>query len=200
MRFHKFISTILHPIVMPTIGTICYLILTPNTLQQEQELTILTIIFIATYVIPLLLLIFLKSIGYIDSFQVFSIKERKIPLVFMIIMFYLLGQLFEKITIFNDLSFLFYGIAIAIILTYILFTFRIKSSLHLLSIGGATGYFLIFGQIHGIDTLPLTVIFLLFSGLLGTSRLHLKAHSPKEIYIGFFLGFFSQIISVLYYL
>ncbi len=185
---------------MPTIGVICYLILTPATLQREQELTILTIIFIATYVIPLLLLLFLKSIGYIDSFEVYSIKERKIPLVFMIILFYLLGQLFEKITIFNDLSFLFYGIAIAIILTYILFSLRIKSSLHLLSIGGATSYFLIFGQIHGINTLPLSIMFLVLSGILGTSRLHLKAHSPREIYIGFFLGFLSQFVSVLYYL
>ncbi|RBW55263.1 MULTISPECIES: hypothetical protein [unclassified Tenacibaculum] len=194
MRWHKFISTILHPIVMPTIGILLYFIFSPINLSSQQQLTILSIVFISTYIVPLLLLVFLKAIGYIKSYQVFSIKERKVPLFFMIALLFFLAELFQKLNIVKDLSYLFYGIVLGLTITYFLFFTRLKSSLHLLSMGGAVGYFLIFQEIHGINILPIIIIFIILSGLLATSRLYLKAHTPKEVYTGFFLGFTSQFI------
>ncbi|WP_299135450.1 hypothetical protein [uncultured Tenacibaculum sp.] len=194
MRWHKFISTILHPIVMPTIGILLYFIFSPINLSSQQQLTILSIVFISTYIVPLLLLVFLKVIGYIKSYQVFSIKERKVPLFFMIALLFFLAELFQKLNIVKDLSYLFYGIVLGLTITYFLFFTRLKSSLHLLSMGGAVGYFLIFQEIHGINILPIIIIFIILSGLLATSRLYLKAHTPKEVYTGFFLGFTSQFI------
>ncbi|CAM1356079.1 hypothetical protein [Tenacibaculum halocynthiae] len=194
MRWHKFISTILHPIVMPTIGILLYFIFSPINLSSQQQLTILSIVFISTYIVPLLLLVFLKAIGYIKSYQVFSIKERKVPLFFMIALLFFLAELFQKLNIVKDLSYLFYGIVLGLTITYFLFFTRLKSSLHLLSMGGAVGYFLIFQVIHGINILPIIIIFIILSGLLATSRLYLKAHTPKEVYTGFFLGFTSQFI------
>lgn len=194
MRWHKFISGILHPIVMPTIGILLYLIFSPANLNQQQQLTVLGIVFVATYIIPLLLLVFLKSVGYINSYQVFSIKERKVPLFFMIALLFSLAQLFKKLNAVEDLSYLFYGIVLGLVITYLLFFLKIKSSLHLLSIGGATSYFLIFQMIHQVNLIPIVIIFILLSGLLASSRLYLKAHTVKEVYIGFFLGFTCQFI------
>lgn len=194
MRWHKFISSILHPIVMPTIGILLYFIFSPTQLTQKQQLTVLSIVFIATYIIPLLLLVFLKAVGYINSFQVFSIKERKVPLFFMITLLFFLAELFRKLSIVRDLSYLFYGIVLGLIITYMLFFTNLKSSLHLLSMGGAVGYFLIFQEIHDINTLPIVITFIILSGILATSRLYLKAHTPKEVYTGFFLGFCTQFI------
>jgi len=34
----------------------------------------------------------------------------------------------------------------------------------------------------------------LLSGLIASARLHLKAHTEKEVYIGFFIGFISPIV------
>lgn len=194
MRWHKFISTILHPIVIPTIGILLYFIFTPINLNKQQQLTILGIVFVSTYIVPLLLLVFLKAIGYIKSYQVFSIKERKVPLFFMIALLFFLAELFQKLNIVKDLSYLFYGIVLGLTITYFLFFTRLKSSLHLLSLGGTVGYFVIFQEIHSINILPVIIVFIILSGLLATSRLYLKAHTPKEVYTGFFLGFISQFI------
>ncbi|WP_435261557.1 hypothetical protein [Tenacibaculum sp. nBUS_03] len=194
MRWHKFISTILHPIVMPTIGILLYFIFTPINLNKQQQFTILGIVFVSTYIVPLLLLVFLKAIGYIKSYQVFSIKERKVPLFFMIALLFFLAELFQKLNIIKDLSYLFYGIVLGLTFTYFLFFTKLKSSLHLLSMGGAVGYFLIFQEIHNINILPVIIVFIILSGLLATSRLYLKAHTPKEVYTGFFLGFTSQFV------
>ncbi|SED19555.1 hypothetical protein SAMN04489761_4581 [Tenacibaculum sp. MAR_2009_124] len=198
MKLHKFISALLHPIVMPTIGIFVYFFLSPIQLNRNQQLTVLAIVFIATYVIPLLLLIFLKAVGYINSYQVFSIKERKVPLFFMITLLFFLAELFRKLTIVKDLSYLFYGIVLGLIITYFLFFTKLKSSLHLLSMGGALGYFIIFQQIHQVNIMPVIITFVILSGILGTSRLFLKAHTPKEVYTGFFIGFLSQF--AVYYL
>lgn len=195
MRWSKFISTILHPIVMPTIGIILYFILTPINLSRNQQYTILGVVFVSTYLIPILLLTFLKSVGYIKSYQVHGINERKVPIFFMMTLLFILGKFFLEITYIKELSYLFFGVVFGLGIVYILFILKIKASLHLLSIGAATGYFLLFQQIHHIYILPLIITFILLSGLVASSRLHLKAHSSKEVYIGFFIGLLSPFLA-----
>ncbi|CAM1342653.1 hypothetical protein [Tenacibaculum aestuarii] len=195
MRWHKFISTILHPIVMPTIGILLYFIFSPITLNKQQQFTVVSVVFVATYLIPLLLLVFLKSIGYIKSFRVHSISERKLPVFLMMTLFMFLGKLFANMSIVKDLSYLFYGTVFGLGFIYILFPFKIKGSLHLLSMGIAVGYFLLFKQLQAVYILPIVITLILFSGLLANSRLQLKAHTVKEVYIGFFIGLFSPFIA-----
>ncbi len=98
MKFHKFISTILHPIVVPTIGVMLYFLIIPNTFESNQKLAILSLIFVVTYLIPLLILVLLKKLGFINSYQTETIKERKLPIALMIIVFYLLGNTLERTT------------------------------------------------------------------------------------------------------
>jgi len=191
MRWHKFISTILHPIVMPTIGVFLYFIFSPIVLNQKQQFTVVSVVFIATYLIPLLLLVFLKSIRYIKSFRVHSINERKFPVFLMMTLFMLLGKLLASMSIFKDLSYLFYGSVFGLGFIYMLFPFKIKASLHLLSMGIAIGYFLLFQQLQAVYILHVIITLMLLSGLLASSRLQLKAHTAKEVYLGFFIGLIS---------
>ena len=195
MRWHKFISTILHPIVIPTIGILIYFILTPVNLNQQLQYTMLAVVFIATYAIPVLLLVLLKAIGLIKTYHVQSIKERKIPLFFMMTLLFFLGKFFYEITIIKDLSYLFFGVVFGLGLVYTLFIAKIKTSLHLLSTGAATGYFLLFQQMHNINVIPLIIFFIILSGLIANARLQLKAHAYKEIYLGFFIGLVSPFLA-----
>lgn len=173
---------------MPTIGIIVYFLLSPFALAKQQQYVVLSIVFVATYLIPLLLLVFLKSIGYINSFSVFSIKERKFPIFFMMLLFLFLGKFFASMGILKDISYLFYGTVIGLSCIYILFALKIKASLHLLSMGVAIGFFLLFQQIQAVHVLPLVVIFFMLSGLLASSRLYLKAHTLQEVILGFMIG------------
>lgn len=195
MRFHKLISTLLHPIVIPTIATILYFIITPSTIPKKQQYVLLSVIFMATYIIPLILLVFLKAIGYIESFRVHTIKERKIPLFFMIGLFFILGKVFFTIPFVRDFSTLFFGTCIGMIIIYLLFFIQIKASLHLLSMGSMIGAFLLIQWMYTITTLPIISILFLLSGILASSRLYVKAHTPKEIYLGFFIGIAGQFIA-----
>ena len=198
MRFHKVISTILHPIVIPTLGTLLYFMFVSESLLQNQRLMVLALIFVVTYFIPLIVLILLKTLGFIRDFQVSSIKERKFPVIFMIFLFYLLGNILAKTPALRDLGFLFYGTSLSLLLIYFLFAFQIKSSLHLVSMGNGLGFFLILSNVYSLSLTPLIIILILLSGLLASSRLYLKAHTAKELVFGFFIGIVSQLAIFLF--
>ena len=199
MRWHKSISIILHPVVMPTIGILLYFMFTDLRLAKEQKLALLAIVFVATYAIPILLLIILKALGSIKNYHVTTITERKIPVIFMIVLFYFIGKTLNHTHITREISYLFYGTSLSLSLAYVLFAAQIKTSLHLLSIGSAIGFFLVLQLIQNLSILPLIMVFILLSGLLASARLYLKAHSPTEVYLGFFLGIICQFIAVSFF-
>ena len=198
MRFHKVISTILHPLVIPTLGALLYFVFVSQIPKGNRQFIILAMIFVATYFIPLLALILLKFLGLIEDFQVRTIRERKIPVLFMMVLFYFLGYILANIPMLKDLGFLFYGTSISLFCIYVFFAFKIKSSLHLVSMGNAIGFFLVLSNIYYISLLPLLMILIVLSGLLASSRLYLKAHTPKELLLGFFIGVLSQLVVFLF--
>lgn len=194
MRFHKFISTLLHPIVIPTIGVLLYFIFIPHGLHRRQQMIMLGLVFSFTYVLPVVILLILKGLQLIDNFKLHSIRERKIPLFLMIVVFFFLGKLLFQISTIRDLAILFYGTSFSLVVLYFLFAVKLKTSIHLLSMGSALGFFLVLTNSYGFSFVPIIMIIILLSGLLGSSRLHLNAHTPKEVYTGFFLGVFSQFL------
>jgi hypothetical protein len=199
VKFQKIISVILHPIVLPTIGTILYFLFVPNRIEQNQRLIILGLIFVSTYLIPLLILILLKTFKAIKSFQVHTIKERKLPVFIITILFYILGSTLSSVSILSDLGMLFYASSYALVIVYILFSFDLKTSLHTLSIGISLSFFLVMGISYSISLLPIIMILIFLSGVLASSRLHLKAHTVTEVYLGFTLGVISPFL-VFYFL
>ncbi|QVY64135.1 hypothetical protein JOP69_10140 [Polaribacter sp. Q13] len=199
MKFHKFISVILHPIVIPTIGILLYFILIQSNFNSNQKFAVLGLIFVTTYFIPLLILILFKRFKLIKSFKADSIQERKIPIAMMIVLFYLLGNTLYGVTNLRDLGILFYATTLGLVFIYILFAFKIKTSIHLMSLGITTGFFFILNLIYNQNLIIVIACSLLLSGILASARLHLKAHTQQEVYLGFLLGFLSPII-VFYFL
>lgn len=194
-KFYKIISVIFHPIVVPTIGVLLYFILIPSSYPSNLKLTLLSLIFIMTYLVPLLILILFKKLKLIESFNAHTIKERKLPVAMMIVLFYLLGNTIANIGAMRDISLLFYATSGALMLLYVFFVFKIKTSIHLLSLGISTAFFLII-DINNSSNFPLVIILnILIAGIVANARLYLKAHKPSEVYIGFFMGFISTFIT-----
>jgi hypothetical protein len=113
----------------------------------------------------------------------------------MLLIFYLLGKNLINIPDFKELGMLFFGTNFSLALVYLLFSAQIKSSLHIMSLSSTLGFFLIYGNLYSISTLPITIVIIILTGVLASSRLHLKAHNQKEIYLGFFIGLIGQYIA-----
>lgn len=195
MKIPQFISVILHPIVIPTIGVMLYFLVTPIIFESNQKLGVLSLVFIVTYLIPLLILVLFKKLKLINSYKTETIRDRKLPIAIMLVVFYLLGNTLHYIQNFNDVALLFYATSLGLVIVYILFHFQIKASIHLLSFGIFTGFFMVLSIIHNQSYLMIIMLTLLLSGIVAAARLHLNAHTPKEIYIGFFVGLIAPIVT-----
>lgn len=194
MKFPKFISVILHPIVIPTVVVMLYFLVTPINFDRTQKLGILSLVFIITYLIPLLILVLFKKLKLIASYKTESIRERKLPVAIMLVVFYLLGNTLHYISNFNDIALLFFSTSLGLTILYFLFHFQIKVSIHLLSFGIFTGFFMVLSIIHNQSFLIIIMVNLLLSGVVASARLHLNAHTPKEIYGDFFIGLIAPMI------
>jgi len=192
MLFHKAISYIFHPIVFSIIAALLYFIILPSHITKQSEHGILIIVFLSTYIIPLLLVAFLKRFKMIESFHLESIGERKFPVLFMIVLFILVGKILLTAQAVNLLAYSFFACALALLFVYALFFMNIKTSLHALSVAGLIGFLCVISYNYKLNLLiPIIGLFLLF-GIVATARLKLKAHKTSEIYIGFIVGFLSQ--------
>ena len=195
MFIYKLISYVFHPLLFSFLGSFLYLYLSPKHILKEQEYIILLIVFVSTYIIPILLLALLKRVNMISDYHLRNIEERKFPVLFFIMLSFLLGRAMVSTQIADLLAFSFFGVAFALSFTYLLFNIKIKTSLHTLGIGGIIGFVMVMSYEYRLNFNSLLAGLFILAGLIGVSRLALNAHRPKEIYIGFVLGLISQVIS-----
>lgn len=200
MKFFKFISYVLHPVLVPIISTLLYFILIPNHIPEEFSRRVLIIVFITTYIVPVLLITFLKKVTLIESYHLSSINERKFPIIFFAILSFLVGKLLLKSNIIDLLAFSFFGFTLALIIVYVLFFVNIKASLHLLGISGLIGFIGIISYQYHLNLLLLFIFLFIISGIIASSRLKLKAHTANELFIGFIIGLSTQIIVYISYI
>lgn len=196
---YNIISYLLHPILFSTIASFLYFMIVPSVPKEGQRI-ILTIVFGTTYIIPVLLSYFLKQFKLIENYRLKTIQERKFPVVFMILLFFLLSKLLLDTKIVDLLAFSFVGCAFSLIIVYILFPFKIKTSLHTLSIAGVIGFLCVLSYHYKINLLLFIIGFFFIFGIVALARLKLQAHKEHEIYLGFLVGFISQLAIYFVYL
>lgn len=199
MRFHNFISYLLHPILFPLFGTLFYINVIPKYISSKQELFVLAIVTVGTILIPVFLLFFLKHSKMIDSFHLRTIEERKYPLLLFSFIGFLIGRLLLKLNAVDDLALFMISGSIAMLLIYVFLWYKIKVSIHMLGIGGFIGFIIRLSYVyHQNFLIPIAISFLVF-GLLAKARLSLKAHDEKEVLIGFSIALLVQLILPYFY-
>ncbi|MAD97855.1 MAG: hypothetical protein CMB99_11065 [Flavobacteriaceae bacterium] len=194
MRLLNFISVVLHPIVLPTVVVLCFFFSVPIIYPKSQRLTILALVFITTYLIPILFVFLFRRLGVLTSYDKISLNERKLPVLTMLFVFYLMGKAFYTVPNLRDLGTLFYSSASALCFIYIVSFLNVKASLHLVAMGIATGFFLHLNSYYSKSFLGLIIVFILLSGFLASSLLYLRSQHPKEIYVGFFIGLLAPLL------
>jgi hypothetical protein len=192
--FHRFISSFLHPIIFPLLGSVIYLLTIPRFINDRYKLTLLLIVFIGSYVLPILLLYLFKKLQMIQSFHLKTIAERKFPLLFFSFLAILIGKMLFKIIIVNDLAIYFVSGGVALLLTYVFLWFRVKVSIHTLGIGGLIGFFIQLSIVYHQNFLILIAVLFLLFGLIANARLRLKAHTFREILLGVSFGIAMQLL------
>ncbi len=196
-QFLPFFSYLFHPLFIPIQGAFCFFLFNQNYYSEWQLALILLQILIVTVLIPLLIFIFLKQTGKVDSIMVSDVKQRKIPLIIQLFLIIFLIESSITQDRFPELYYFYLGGFCSTLLTLIAVYFNTKASIHLVGIVSLT-LFVIGLSYHNQINLISTIAFLIAAiGFVAASRLIMKAHTLPEIGIGFLIGSCPQL--ALYY-
>jgi len=160
----------------------------------SQEIYIILIqVFILTFLIPISLFFLLLSFRKVDSIVIANINQRKIPLITNIIILFVLVNKSITLAKYPELYMFFIAAIISNVLCFLAIYIKVKASLHVLGISSLT--FFAIGLSISTQKPIFYIISILFLtiGFVATSRLIIKAHSLKELLIGFIFGILPYI-------
>ena len=193
-----FFSYLLHPIFIPLLGTVFYVLLDGRYFTLLQYIVLFLQIIIITILLPIAFFYLLKTLGKIETVMLSEISQRKIPLLLQLMLFGILIQKSITVERFPSLYFFFLGGLLTTIFTFLLLYVKVKASIHMIGISSLT-IFIIGLSIHNqINTIYLVAFFMIMNGVVASSRLVMEAHSKKELLIGFLCGVIPQ-IALLYF-
>ena len=210
--FFQGVSIILHPLLMPLLGFAIFF----ETQTIPRSLILLDALYyfpakakegiymvmaILTILAPGLSLLIMYWNKMISDLELSKRKERFYPFV-LIIFYYGLAFGFLKMKVDPSfqhpamMSFIF-GIILVFAVSFLL-NFYVKLSMHAAGIFGVAGAVTAYFQTQAAFEIECLIYLLICGGLVGTSRMFLKAHSLKETMFGIAVGFFVMFLSVKY--
>jgi hypothetical protein len=203
MNFRKilpFFSYLFHPIFIPVYAALFYFFVNDSYFTNPEKYFALFQIVIITILLPILFFFVLRIAGQVDSIMISEISQRKIPLVIQCFLTILLVRKSITLDHFPEFHFFFLGGLLSTVVSLVLLFFKTKASLHMIAISAFTVFVIglsIHNQTRNINVIAFLV---LMNGFVASSRLEMKAHTPKELVIGFLLGIIPQLLLLRFWL
>lgn len=207
-----FFSVLFHPLLMITYMILILVMVDPymfGFLNVESKRLEVLRAFFSTFFIPAIAVLMMKGLGFISSLDMKTREERIGPYIatgiFYLAYFYAMYRNPDMPSIYK--AFLL-GSVIGLFLAFFLNLFT-KISAHGVGMGGLLGMVVItifrtkqpsfiiqLGSPLEISLNTLLIVTIIFCGVVGTSRLLLNAHEPKDLYGGFLVGMTTQFIAL----
>jgi len=195
-----FFSYLFHPIFISVYAAFIYFFLNGTYFSNLEKYFAIFQIIIITILLPILFYFGLRTAGKADSVMISEVSQRKIPLVIQCFLTVLLLRKSITLERFPEFHFFFLGGLISTILALVFVFFKTKASLHMLAISALT-LFVIGLSIHNqMQNIYMIAFFVLMNGVVASSRLEMKAHTNKELVIGFLLGILPQLLLLRFWL
>tara|TARA_B110000483_G_C17758846_1_gene375316 strand:- start:44 stop:550 length:507 start_codon:yes stop_codon:yes gene_type:complete len=145
---------------------------------------------------PLISLAIMKGLGMLNNFTMKNVKERFIPMIAIATYYLWTFMMFKpdsKTAFATDpvLSNMILGCVVSIFLAFFFNSFY-KISLHAIAAGGMLSVIMNIMPIASYDMKFMLLGGIVLVGLITSARLYLKEHTNKEVYMGFFAGYFAQ--------
>ena len=193
-------SYLFHPIFIPLYAVAFLVFIHPSYFSgfsMAAKKQTLLIVFINAVAFPILAVVLLKAVGFIQSIFLKTQKDRIIPYMACGIFFFWAYLVFKNQTNYPlILSSFLLGVFLASSAA-LLANIYFKISMHATGVGGLLGIFLLIMKSNTmLMTWPLCIA-IAITGLVCTARLLISDHSTKEIYIGLIAGLLIQFVAAI---
>lgn len=185
------LSAFFHPLFLNFYGFLMLFLTVPylQRIYSGQGLLIITAIyFLNNVLMPLLAVNLMKSRGILHSYEMESRAERRLPLLFISLLYLASFYLFRQLNLNAILINYLLGSAATVIFTSLVNSFY-KLSIHGIALGGLLGVIFSLCAYSGFDSRWLFISLCLLSGLVASARLFAQAHQPAQIYWAMLAGF-----------
>ncbi len=176
-----------HPMIMPTLAVLILFSIPSyvsfSTPPMARRL-IIGLVFLNTCIAPFLVILLMKKTGLIKDFYLQDRNDRVYPIMVSVFFYLFTYYLFRQANLPSLLNYFVMGATLLVLLGFVI-TFYWKISLHMMAMGGFTGYLIAVSVILGYELHLLIVGSILVSGLAGSARIRLNAHNPSQVYVGF---------------
>lgn len=193
--FAKIISYLFHPLLLPTLGLFLIFNLDKTGLwtpSAAMQLYVYALIFLSTFLFPLLSALVLLKMNYISSLEMKTKEERKLPYLITAVSYFSAYYFLMNAPVPILIKALMLG-ATLIVTSVLIINLLWKISAHMAGIGGLCGMILALSYRLQINLHYLLILLFLIAGIVAFSRLKLNVHDSFQVYLGFLLGVFVQL-------
>lgn len=210
----NFFSILFHPLLILTYMTLVLLWTNPFSFGYRhvgEADTLLIIVVMTTITLPAIAVLMMKMLGWIDTFRMETRHERIGPYIVAGILYLTLYLHVSKADFPTSIRVATLGVLIGLWACFLINNFM-KVSAHAAGMGGLVVLVALTKLKFGYDeaqigfpgglNLILSIDYLLYgviilAGIVCTSRLLLKAHESKEVYLGLMMGILGMVSSYL---
>ena len=175
--------------------------------DDRKVFPLILMIFFSTFLIPAAGILLLKPLGFIQTYQMETQKERHGPYIISAIFYlWVLKNVMTKGILPPLYTAFLLGATLGLLLAFFANIF-FKISAHAIGMGGLVMAILFTAWRWGSAAVPVGVfsvslnlvlwVAVAVAGLVGTARLVLKAHEPAQVYAGYFVGAAAMCAAVL---
>ncbi len=196
----KIISYVFQPLVMPLITVLLAFNIDPylaSYFPAEAKNAVYSVIGLNTFIVPTLLILYLKRLKIISSIDVEIRRERFIPFLVTLVLYITTYVLIRRSPL-PDMLYSMVAAAIMAMILAFLITLAWKISIHMTGIGGVVGAMCALFELHMFFPVGILSGLILLGGLIGTARMVLKVHTIEQVICGSILGFSVQFVAIKY--
>jgi len=208
-----FVSVVFHPLLMLTYMLIILLLVNPYlfgaSIIASKDVFVL-VVFLSTFLIPAFSVFMMKALGLVSSMELKDKQERIGPYILTGVFYlWVFRNLLDNPDIPQAFKIFALGATIGLFLSFFVNLFS-KVSMHGAGIGGLLGMVVITTLKFSYESFvfeigdsafqmsmhTLLIFVILICGAVGTARLFLGAHDPRDLYGGFAIGFGTQFLAL----
>lgn len=196
----KIFSVIFHPLLLPSFGIII-LYNSGSVLEYlpfQAKKIILLVVGVSTFILPLTFVPFFIFQKIIKNVQMENTRERLIPFFITSALYFFCYYLLIRLGAPQTIPKFILAATTTVVVLFLL-SFKWKISAHMTGIGGLTGSLVAVSFRLGVNLEYFIIAAVIASGIIGYSRLVLKAHKPYQIYLGWLTGVFTTIMVILFF-
>ncbi len=195
------LSIVFHPLLLATYSFIYVDLFFPYQfmhLAAQQKSQLLATIVTNTLVFPVIVLVLMKALKIVSSFQLRTNKERILPFIAIMLFYFWTYLVVEKLGVGHYFTHISLGASLGIFLAFFINVFY-KISIHAVGMGGFLGIALTLTLISTYNLLFPLLLVVIIVGAVGSARLFLGAHNSREIVSGYMVGLLGQMVAFAYF-